>query len=216
MLALLFEVTPNPDGYQRYLDIAGRLKPALEKHDGFLFIDRYRSLSRPDTILSHSLWRDEASLAAWRTFEPHHHAQVAGREKIFADYRLRIADIACVRMPGKADWRPERLSSYNEPSAGASRYLVIAMRTGRPSDAGTSDTFESLATADEFLCLYDVGDQQAAMTLVDSLVPASSKATGAGVTAVRICEVERDYGMYERREAPQYYPPVPRCPTASS
>ena len=63
MLALLFEVTPKPDGTQRYLDIAGRLKPALEKHDGFLFIDRYRSLSRPDTILSHSLWRDEASLA---------------------------------------------------------------------------------------------------------------------------------------------------------
>src|SRR5258706_114401 len=119
MLALLFEVTPKPDGTQRYLDIAGRLKPALEKHDGFLFIDRYRSLSRPDTILSHSLWRDEAALAAWRAFEPHHHAQLAGREKVFADYRLRIADVVCSRTPGKADWRPERLSSYNEPAARA-------------------------------------------------------------------------------------------------
>jgi heme-degrading monooxygenase HmoA len=216
MLALLFEVTPKPDGYQRYLDIAGRLRPALDKHDGFLFIDRYRSLSRPDTILSHSLWRDEASLAAWRTYEPHHHAQVAGREKILADYRLRIADVECVRMPGKADWRPERLSSYNEPSVRARRYLVIAMHSGRPSDAAASETFESLATPGDFLCLYDASDLKAAMSLVDLLAPACSNAADSGVTAVRICEVERDYGMYERREAPQYYPPVPRCPTASS
>jgi heme-degrading monooxygenase HmoA len=215
MLALLFEVTPKPDGYQRYLDIAGRLRSALDNHDGFLFIDRYRSLSRPDTILSHSLWRDEASLAAWRTFEPHHHAQVVGREKVFADYRLRIADVVCVRMPGKADWRPERLSSYNEPSARTRRYLAIAMRSDRPSDAAASETFESLAGTGEFLCLYDLGDLQAAMSFVDALAPAGSKATEAGVTAVRICEVERDYGMYERREAPQYYPPVPRGPIAS-
>jgi hypothetical protein len=26
----------------------------------------------------------------------------------------------------------------------------------------------------------------------------------------RICDVMRDYGMYERTEAPQYYPPVKR------
>src|SRR5260221_6429363 len=169
MLALLFEVTPKPDGYQRYLDIAGRLRPALEKHDGFLFIDRYRSLSRPDTILSHSLWRDEASLAAWRTFEPHHHAQVAGREKVFADYRLRMANVVCLRVPGQADWRPDRLSSYNEPVARAPRYLAIAMCSGRQCHETATETFESLATAGEFLCIYDPGDLQAAMSLVDSL-----------------------------------------------
>lgn len=214
MLALLFEVTPKPDGYQRYLDIAGRLRPALEKHDGFLFIDRYRSLSRPDTILSHSLWRDEASLAAWRTFEPHHQAQVAGRKEVFADYRLRVANVVCSRTPGKADWRPERLSSYHEPSARAPRYLVIAMCSGHQYRGMGSDTFESLATAGELLCLYDPGDLHAAMSLVDLLAPAPDPAGEAGVTAVRVCEVERDYGMYGRGEAPQYYPPVPRHPTA--
>src|ERR1700730_3294268 len=99
MLALLFEVTPKRDGYQRYLDIAAALRPALDKHDGFLFFDRYRNLSKAETILSHSLWRDEASLAAWRTFEQHHHAQVAGREHVFEDYRLRIADVVFARMP---------------------------------------------------------------------------------------------------------------------
>src|SRR5450432_2078029 len=105
MLALLFEVTPKRDGYQRYLDIAAALRPALDKHDGFLFIDRYRSLSKPETILSHSLWRDEASLAAWRTFESHHHAQVAGRDHVFADYRLRIAQVVLERTPTASDSR---------------------------------------------------------------------------------------------------------------
>ena len=38
MLALLFGVMPKTDRYQRYLDIASTLRPALEKHDGFLFI----------------------------------------------------------------------------------------------------------------------------------------------------------------------------------
>jgi heme-degrading monooxygenase HmoA len=117
MLALLFEVTPKRDGYQRYLDIAAALRPALDKHDGFLFIDRYRSLSKPETILSHSLWRDEASLAAWRTFESHHHAQVAGREHVFADYRLRIAYVVLERTSNASDWQPSRPSSYNDPVA---------------------------------------------------------------------------------------------------
>jgi hypothetical protein len=30
------------------------------------------------------------------------------------------------------------------------------------------------------------------------------------VEYVRVFEVMRDYGMYERAEAPQYYPPVER------
>src|ERR1700730_14716919 len=133
MLALLFEVTPKPDAYQRYLDIAASLRPALDKHDGLLFIDRYRSLTRPGTILSHSLWRDEASLAAWRTFEPHHNAQVSGREHVFADYRLRIAHVVFARAPQTGDWRPSRLSSYNEVAARPPRHIVIAMSSGIPN-----------------------------------------------------------------------------------
>ena len=205
MLALLFEVTPKTDGYQRYLDIASTLRPALETHDGFLFIDRYRSLSRPDTILSHSLWRDEAALTAWRTFEPHHHAQVAGRNQVFIDYRLRIADVALARMPGEPDWRPARPSSYNDPSEGPPRHLVIATSSGSPCGGAPSDRFESLNQPGEFLSLYDVHDQEAAVSLLDTL--ASAPSDGAVLTSLRLCEVERDYGMFDRREAPQYYPP---------
>jgi heme-degrading monooxygenase HmoA len=210
MLALLFEVTPKRDCYQRYLDIAAALRPALDKHDGLLFIDRYRSLSKPDTILSHSLWRDEASMAAWRTFESHHHAQVVGREQVFADYRLRIADVVLARTPNASDWRPSRPSSYNEPAARPPRHVVIATSRGTPCAGEASDRFESLNRPKEFLSLYDAGDIDAAASLLESLSNPMSGAAGPETTSVRLCELERDYGMFDRREAPQYYPPVSR------
>ena len=60
MLALFFEVCPRADGgWDRYLAIAAGLRPLLAEQEGLLFIDRYRSLLRPGTILSHSLWRGD-------------------------------------------------------------------------------------------------------------------------------------------------------------
>lgn len=210
MLALLFEVTPKSDGYQRYLDIAATLRPALEKHDGFLFIDRYRSLSRSETILSHSLWRDEASLAAWRTFEPHHHAQVAGREQVFADYRLRIADVVFARTPQTADWRPTRPSSYNEPAARPPRHIVVATSSETPSGREPTERFESLNRPGEFLSLYEVDNFETGMLQIAALTDSILSGAASESTSFRLCEVERDYGMFERREAPQYYRPIRR------
>lgn len=214
MLALVFEVTPKPDGYQRYLDIAASLRPALDKHEGLLFIDRYRSLSKPGTILSHSLWRDEASMAAWRTFESHHHAQVAGREHVFEDYRLRIADVVFARMPNASDWRTSRPSSYYEPGTRSPRHLVIVSSRGAPCDGEASDRFESLNRPNEFLTLYDAGDLGTATSLLESLTKPMPGAAALETTSVRLCEIERDYGMFDRREAPQYYPVVSKASAA--
>ena len=66
MRALLFEVLPRPDHEGHYFDRAAELKQVLERHAGLLFLDRYRSQSRPGLILSHSLWQDEEALVAWR------------------------------------------------------------------------------------------------------------------------------------------------------
>jgi heme-degrading monooxygenase HmoA len=215
MLALLFEVTPKPDRYQRYLDIAASLRPALDKHDGLLFIDRYRSLSKPGTILSHSLWRDEAAMAAWRTYEAHHHAQVAGREQVFEDYRLRIADVVLARTPDAGDWRPSRPSAYYEPGTRPPRHVVIATSRGAPCAGEASDRFESLNRPNEYLALYDAADLAAAELLLESLATPMPGAAALETTSLRLCEVERDYGMFDRREAPQYYPPVPKASAAT-
>jgi heme-degrading monooxygenase HmoA len=91
MFAVIFEVVPKPDRQQDYLDLAASLRPELEKVDGFISIERFRSLTNPGKILSLSFWRDEASLIRWRQHQQHHAAQRSGRDELFLDYRIRVA-----------------------------------------------------------------------------------------------------------------------------
>ncbi len=93
MIAVIFEVWPKPEYRQEYLDLAAKLRPSLEKIDGFVSIERFESLSAPGKILSLSVFRDEAAVQAWRNTEAHRLAQAEGRGRIFADYRLRIAGV---------------------------------------------------------------------------------------------------------------------------
>jgi heme-degrading monooxygenase HmoA len=93
MYAVIFEVVPKPERKQDYLDIAARLRPELEKIDGFISVERFQSLTDPGKLLSLSFWRDEAAVKAWRNVEHHRQAQKAGREGVFRDYRLRIASV---------------------------------------------------------------------------------------------------------------------------
>ena len=93
MYAVIFEVEPEPDRLQDYLDIAARLRPELEKMDGFISIERFESLTTEGKILSLSIWRDEEAVRRWRQFEGHRGAQTKGRTGIFADYRLRVASV---------------------------------------------------------------------------------------------------------------------------
>jgi len=93
MIAVIFEVTPNDGKRQEYLDIAASLRPELDKIEGFISIERFQSLTNPEKVLSLSFWKDEQSVAAWRNLETHRIAQSKGRQYIFKDYRLRIADV---------------------------------------------------------------------------------------------------------------------------
>lgn len=93
MIAVIFEVVPKPDKRNTYLDAAARLKPLLEKMDGFISIERFESLTQPGKILSLSFWRDEDAVTQWRQLERHRTAQTQGREIVFDDYRLRVATV---------------------------------------------------------------------------------------------------------------------------
>lgn len=93
MIAVIFEVKPNDGLRQDYLDIAAELRPLLNKIDGFISIERFESLTEPGKVLSLSFWRDEAAVAEWRNLEMHRHAQTEGRSRVFADYRLRVAEV---------------------------------------------------------------------------------------------------------------------------
>lgn len=93
MIAVIFEVILHAEHKQDYMDAAASLKPLLETIDGFISIERFESLSQPGKILSLSYWRDEEAVKQWRNLEEHRKVQAAGRASIFADYRLRVAQV---------------------------------------------------------------------------------------------------------------------------
>ena len=93
MIAVIFEVWPTQGRRDDYLGIAASLRDELLQIDGFVSVERFESLTEPGKLLSLSVWRDEAALAAWRARPRHRAAQQAGRGGVFRDYRLRVAGV---------------------------------------------------------------------------------------------------------------------------
>jgi heme-degrading monooxygenase HmoA len=94
MYAVIFEVEPK-DGQaaNRYFELAAQLRPELEKIDGFISVERFESLTHKGKFVSLSFWRDEAAVKAWRAHMGHQMAQREGKESVFRDYRIRVAEV---------------------------------------------------------------------------------------------------------------------------
>jgi len=104
MVAVLFEVYPKSEAAEgEYLDTAAQLRPLLEKIDGFISVERFRSVNPAGKILSLSFWRDEPAVTRWREVYEHQKAQAKGRAQLFANYRIRVLDFAVVRDYGMAE-----------------------------------------------------------------------------------------------------------------
>lgn len=93
MIAVIFEVHINEGKQEEYLQTAAELREHLAQVDGFISIERFASLSEEGKLCSLSFWEDEASIKKWREFELHRLAQKKGKEGIFADFRIRVAEV---------------------------------------------------------------------------------------------------------------------------
>ncbi len=93
MIAVIFEVEPKEGRAQDYFDIAMGLKSELEKIDGFVSVERFESTTTPGRFVSLSYWRDEAAVKRWRDHADHEAAQAKGKAEIFADFRIRVAEV---------------------------------------------------------------------------------------------------------------------------
>ena len=93
MIAVIFEVFPAEGKWDEYFDMAAALRPELDKIEGFISIERFKSVSDPNKVLSLSFWKDENSIQQWRNLEVHRRAQAEGRRSVFDDYRLRVAEV---------------------------------------------------------------------------------------------------------------------------
>lgn len=93
MIAVIFEVQIKQGKQEEYLQIAAQLREHLLLFDGFISIERFSSLSEEGKICSLSFWEDEASVKHWREFDMHRLAQEKGKSEIFADFRIRVAEV---------------------------------------------------------------------------------------------------------------------------
>jgi heme-degrading monooxygenase HmoA len=90
MIAVIFESWPT--NAQKYIDMGEALR-SIKTLDGFISIERFRSVSDPAKLVALSFWRDEAAVEAWRNDEVHRLIQAKSRQDVFRDYRLRVAAV---------------------------------------------------------------------------------------------------------------------------
>jgi heme-degrading monooxygenase HmoA len=220
MFSVLFEVHPRSDQWDTYLGYAGMLKPELEQIDGFVDNIRYRSLTREGWILSLSNWRDEKAVVRWRTGVRHHEVQERARREVFLDYHLRVGQLtADTRLPAGSALHEQRLDE-TEVGAGTTAMLIDSRR--QPSSAekmtpdeaakwlGLDQSAAGLAGWDVFDAVLTPGDIILLITWRDHADAETFEGTAALPEGARLRRIRviRDYGMFDRREAPQYYPDV--------
>jgi heme-degrading monooxygenase HmoA len=217
MFTAMLEVHPIPEQFNAYLGMAKMLRPELEKIEGFIDNNRYGSLTRDGWLLSLSSWRDEKALVRWRSTPKHHQIMQAARDRVFSDYRLRIGQTTGDTQIPEGYALSEQRMDVTEVGAGTSVMLIDASRSADwVKQAGAAavarslgfDTEHSHALAwDVFDALMDPGDVIAVITWRDQEAADAFERMSRFPDDVRVRQVRiiREYGMFDRREAPQYF-----------
>jgi heme-degrading monooxygenase HmoA len=211
MFVVIFEVQPRTVRWDDYLETARLLRPELERIRGFIDNERYTSERIEGRVLSLSTWSDEKALVRWRTHARHHVlGQQRGRNEIFADYHLRVGEVvADTRPPAGASLHQQR---FDETEVSAATAITIVESTGTAAQESANPT--AALEREAFRHLNDPTRQVVLLswpTLSDA--QAAEHTSSSPSTRIRYVRVIRDYGLADRREAPQWFPPVtePAC-----
>ena len=93
MIAVIFEALPNEGKHNDYFDLASQLKPELLKIEGFISIERFQSINNLASCCLCPFGRMKKVLnngVRWNCIGMH---KQQGRQFIFKDYRLRVANV---------------------------------------------------------------------------------------------------------------------------
>src|SRR5262245_37143650 len=220
MFVVIFEVQPRTDRWDDYLNLAKQLKPKLEAIDGFIDNERFKSKRDERRVLSLSTWCDEKAVIRWRTHGEHHGVQEKGRTAVFEDYHLRVGEVTSDTAPPKGlTVKQER---FDETDVGAAKVATITEVTpagntsleasSLPALLGLDTARGGLIDHEEFESIYNAGKLGVLASWRDAEAAQAWSPIRPARTTVRHRQVRiiRDYGMFERREAPQYYPDMPK------
>ena len=206
------------------MELAKQLRPELEQIAGFIDNERYKSTRTEGRLLSLSIWADEKSVIRWRTHAMHHGVQEKGRFEVFEDYHLRVGEISAdTHTPPGRTLQQLRLDATE---VGAAKVVSISEidpgPNAKPADADTlserlripSPGRDGVSDAELFASIYTPGK----LLLLVSWRDASRSRCVATARVAGRCRrirhrrvrVIRDYGLADRREAPQFYPDVAR------
>jgi heme-degrading monooxygenase HmoA len=222
MFVVIFEVQPKPQRWDDYLDLAKQLKPKLEATDGFIDNERFKSRLDGRRVLSLSTWRDEKAVVRWRTHAEHHGVQEKGRFEVFDDYHLRVGEVtADDRPPQGLAVVQQRLDETQVGDAKAVTITELMPAEGATLGAqgdplaphfGLDPQAPGLVAHEVFESIYNPGKivLLASWNSAAAAQAWSPQKPDAANLRHRQVRVIRDYGMFERREAPQYYPEVKR------
>ena len=214
MFSVIFEVHPKQEKFGLYLELAKTLRPILEGIEGFIDNERFESADRPGWLLSHSTWRDEKSVVRWRTVGKHHETQQRGRDEVFQDYHLRVGEVVRDTAPPAGTAIVEK--RLDETEVGCAKFVTLTEVQAAPSTTATAltqwlsvdrhstdlidyDVFTSISNPGKFALLASWRNRASA----ERFSPPTSAALRN-----RIVRIVRDYGMFDRRESPQYYPEI--------
>jgi heme-degrading monooxygenase HmoA len=215
MFAVIFEVQPKDGRFDEYLGLAKFLRPKLEAIDGFIDNERFASQRTRGKVLSLSIWRNDLAVARWRAHGEHHAVQHKGRTEVFADYHLRVGEVTFDSAPPAGTAVEPRRGDATEAGraklvtltevvadpAGPALRLAEALAPPSTSDSPMHEVFESITSPGKFLMLISWEDAAAG----ERWDPRPATVKSFRHRRVRIV---RDYGMFDRREAPQFHAPV--------
>ncbi len=185
--AVFFDVLPKKGFTDAYFGMAAGLKPIVEKNPGFISVERFENLGQAGWYLSYSQWVDEHALSSWRCQHDHHEAQVCGRSLVLEGYRLRVGS-----EQRNQSTKPCILALIGDFEA----VEIAAEATTKSSDMATR-LFKGVINPARGIALLD-SDLASALSVKDSLVDHKSIQVG-------VYEVQRDYGMFDRAQAPSVF-----------
>jgi heme-degrading monooxygenase HmoA len=157
----------------------------------------------------------------WRTQGEHHGVQEKGRFEVFEDYHLRVGEVLADTMPPVGESLKQL--RFDETNVGAGKTATVtelvpaetstlsAHVDQLPAHLGLASQQNGLLSCEVFESIYNPGKLALLASWSDAEAAAQwspTKPDGVKTVRHRQVRVIRDYGMFERREAPQFYPSV--------